>query len=660
MRPDSPPIGPPIASPMPADPATETELQACLDAAKAARAHGEHLRGASLARQAAAAALRLDRPTLAAEAHTLLALHLVRLGDVEGAVASGRLALQALGNDGPMQALSSAHSTMSLAYERAGLNTLAVGHAAQALEAAAACADGYAECIALNRMGCALDDPQGSQRGLAMLKDAEALARKLPDTDALFAALNNLSRRWVVEADRLRTIGADPGDALLQALSRAEEAVQLATHGGRSFAIATATANLAGVHRRLGHQVQARAYFDAALAMARPQGYSGLTATLELALASLDVEHAPSAATRQALQQRLETCPSGIDTDLRLQSRRLLVRCFREGGDLAGALNQMERLHDEAIAAQARRSDLQSRLLFSQAELDQARHATERARLDAEVQRLRADAEQREAERLALDRDHLAREVAARTHDLERAKTEAEAASRAKSAFLSIVSHELRTPLNGVMGMLELARRRATDARQVEQLAKATQAATTLSALFDDMLDYVAADSGAPANRGPVDLRELLQDVRHSRETLAQARGLEVSIDLDADLPAAVQSDGRRLRRILCALLDNALKFSPRGPIRLLARREVAADGAPPGLKLEVVDLGPGLEPDVAQRLFRPFELGDDSSTRPHGGLGLGLALARRLAETLGAQVGVDQPTTGGSAFWLRLDLAAD
>ena len=641
-------------------PITESTLRACLADADSARRQGDHVRGATLAREAAAAAERLGRPDLAAEAHSLLALHLVRLGDVEAAVASGRQALQELAAHGSQKALSGAHSTLSLAYERAGLNTLAIAHAAQALDVAVACRDPYAECIALNRMGCALDDPQGSQRGLEMLAESEALARKLPHTDALFSALNNLARRWVVEADRLAAGHADPHPALLQALSRAEEAASLVEPDEHAFAAATATANLAGIHRRLGHAEQARAQFEAALAMARQRGYTGLVATLELALASLAAETAPSAQSRQALQQQLAAGGTGVDPDLRLQARRLLVQCCRNVGDLAAALQQMELLHEEAITTQARRSDLQSRLLFSQAERDHARHATERARLDAELQRMRADAERREAHRIALDRDQLAREVTARTLELDKARIAAEAASRAKSAFLSIVSHELRTPLNGVMGMLAVMRRRATDPTQARNLDTATQSAATLSALFDDILDYVAADSGAPAVIEPVDLQELLQGIQQSRQASASARGQSVQVEIEPGLPAQLQTDARRVRRILIALVDNALKFGGPGPVRLRASLEPAVSDAPARLRIEVVDQGPGIEPGAAQRLFQAFEMGDDSSTRRFGGLGLGLALVNRLAETLGAQVGVDHREPVGSAFWLRLDLPAD
>jgi len=626
--------------------------QALLAASHAARVRGDHREGARLATQAMAAATAQANDPLAGDAQALLSLHQVRLGDVEAAVASGQRALVLLAAGGPPAAVSRVHSTLSLAYERAGLHSLAVSHAATALDGARACGDTTAECWALNRLGTAADDSAGGRRGLDLLAQALALAVQLAGADERISAMNNLSRRWVLEADRLG--GAPARQALLQALPLAEAAADLSRIHLPGFPLAAAAANLGGIHRRLGNAPQARLHFEQALTLARTQGYGGLVATVELALASLAFETSPDLATQQALAQQLDRADSPADPDLRRHARQLLVRGCRARGDLASALDQLERLRTEERAAQTDRADLQTRLLFNRAELDQARHAAERARLDAEVQRLRADAEHLAARQLALDRDLLEREVAARTAELLRAKSVAEAASRAKSAFLAIVSHELRTPLNGMLGMVELVRRRTADARQAEQLATAVAAGRQLNGLFDNILNYVAADPQAPAVADPTDVRSLLQGVLAGRQAAAQAKGMALDLQLPASLPAQLLLDGQRLAQIVDALLDNAVKFSQAGTVRLRAQW-LPGDSGPAHLRVDVADDGHGLGDAVLARLFRPFEMGDASSTRSHGGLGLGLALARRLAQGMGGDVGVDNHPPTGCTFWVNV-----
>ena len=628
-----------------------------LAAGDAARARGEHRAGADLARQALALANAHGDGGLAADAQALLALLLVRLGDLEGAVASGQRALAHLAAGPPTAALSRLHSTLSLAFERVGLHALAVQHAASALETARVVQDMAAECWALNRLGTAVGDGGGGDGvgdddGLALLEEALDLARRLPAPTETFAALNNLARRWMVRADHLS--GADARQALQQALPMAEAAMAIAESGMPGFALATAAANLGGLHQRLMNPGQAAARYGHALALARREGYTGLAATVELALAGLALSIDPTPQARAALADQLTRADAGIDPDLRPQLRRGLVDACRSAGDLAGALEQLELLHAEALADRARRSDLQTRLLIHRTELDQARHAADRARLDAELQRLRADAEHQAAHQLGLDRDLLEREVSARTAELARAKAVAEAANRAKSAFLSIVSHELRTPLNGMLGMLELARRRAADDRQAGQLSTALTAGRHLNRLFDHILNYAAADAQAPAAAEPADLRALLGALQQAWQGAAQARGLALALQVDAALPLMLPVDGQRLGQILETLLDNAIRFSHQGMVLLCACWQPAASG-PAQLRIEVADQGPGLGDDMLPRLFRPFELGDPSSTRRHGGLGLGLALAQRLAQGMGGQVGVDNHAPHGCTFWVSV-----
>lgn len=594
-------------------------------------------------------------PGLDAQALILHSQQQVRAGDLVGAVRYGHAALDR--GAGHLVLVSHAHSVLSTAYERGGLSALAVSHAVIALDAARRGGDPVAECWALNRLGTAVDDEPGALRGIQMLSQALTLARTLEPFDVLFGALNNLSRRWVIEAKRRASKGDDPRSAYDEARALAAEAAELQARLGNPFASATSLANLAGIHRGLGDWEAARTHAEAALQIARQHGFMGLARTLQILLATVNLEQAPSEAAMKALDELLAGDGAQADPDLLEQARRALMDTSRRHGDLAAALRHMECLHAEQLKMQAQRSDLQSKMLFNQAELEQARHLAEKARLDAELQRMRADAEHRAAHQLAQARDALEREVAARTAELQRAKTEAEAANRAKSSFLATVSHELHTPLNGLIGMVELARQRAVDRRQADQLRHASEAAWQLNAMFDNLLDYIAVDADAPPTPIVTDLGVLLDTVCRARTAAAQAQGVVLNTEAAPSLPPRVRLDGHRVARILDALLDNAIKFAPRAPVRLVL------DGEPIGpgrhrLCFSVIDHGPGLTPAQQRQLFEPFAPGDASSTRAHGGLGLGLALARRLAHSLGGEVGVAAHRPSGCRFYLCLEAA--
>ena len=162
------------------------------------------------------------------------------------------------------------------------------------------------------------------------------------------------------------------------------------------------------------------------------------------------------------------------------------------------------------------------------------------------------------------------------------------------------------------------------------------------------------ADTQAPPSAGDADVPALLEGVRQTWLPVAQARGLVLDLRADPALPGPLPVDGPRLGQILEALVDNAIKLTSQGRVLLQAAWQPAGD-RPAHLRLEVADTGPGLTDDMQARLFRPFELGDPSSTRRHGGLGLGLALAQRLAQGMGGQVGVDNHAPHGCTFWVSV-----
>ncbi len=239
---------------------------------------------------------------------------------------------------------------------------------------------------------------------------------------------------------------------------------------------------------------------------------------------------------------------------------------------------------------------------------------------------------------------------------LAQAKDEAQAASRAKSAFLANISHEIRTPLNGLVGLARLLQQSdlAADTRS-HYLDQMLDSAESLSGLMSDILDLSKIEAGRlTLETASFALRDMLGTMRMGYLTLAQARGLSFGIVVEDEVPAWVVGDPVRVRQILSNYLNNALKFTERGAVsvrvsRLDDRR----------LRIEVSDTGPGIEASMQERLFQPFTQADESTTRRYGGTGLGLSICRELATLMGGDVGVDSQPGEGATFWAELPLPA-
>jgi two-component system sensor histidine kinase/response regulator len=238
------------------------------------------------------------------------------------------------------------------------------------------------------------------------------------------------------------------------------------------------------------------------------------------------------------------------------------------------------------------------------------------------------------------------------------ANAKAEAASRAKGEFLANMSHEIRTPMNSVIGMARLALARETDARQSDYLEKILLSGEHLLGLIDDILDFSKLDAGKLKMEAvDFDLFELMQSLNSLMAGKAAAGGLHLALETDPELPRNLQGDPLRLRQVLLNFIDNAIKFTKQGSVRVRAKAlGQAAEGACEVL-FEVQDTGIGMSQVELSTLFQPFHQADGSVTRRYGGTGLGLAISKRLIEMMGGEVGVVSAENCGSTFWFRVQL---
>lgn len=255
-------------------------------------------------------------------------------------------------------------------------------------------------------------------------------------------------------------------------------------------------------------------------------------------------------------------------------------------------------------------------------------------------------------------RHHLESLVEERTAALTIAKVAAESASRAKSAFLANMSHELRTPMNGVMGMIELAKRRMQDPTGQSQLNKAQFSAERLLAVLNDILDISKIEAERMVLEDiPLLLADTVESLVATLGQKASEKGLALKIDLPEDLARMpLTGDPLRLGQVLLNLLGNAIKFTEQGSVTLRVRA-VGENTAGLQVRFEVSDTGIGISEDAQRRLFQTFEQADSSMTRKYGGTGLGLAISKRLVELMRGEIGVASTQGTGSTFWFVVSL---
>jgi PAS domain S-box-containing protein len=239
---------------------------------------------------------------------------------------------------------------------------------------------------------------------------------------------------------------------------------------------------------------------------------------------------------------------------------------------------------------------------------------------------------------------------------LREALETAEADVRVKEIFLAMMSHELRTPLQAVLGYADYLLNGdpgdMTD-DQLEDIQYIRLGALRMVALIDQLLDLSQMDAGRlELEQEPVDVRHVLEQVRQDVAPLANARDLDMSVIAPSDLPN-VLGDAGRIRQILLNLAGNAVKFTASGGVQIRA----SAEGE--WLRVAVQDTGIGIAPDQLEQIFEEFRQVESKLSRRHGGAGLGLAIARRLAEQMGGDITVESALGQGSTFTLRLPMVA-
>ncbi|CCD96904.1 conserved hypothetical protein; putative two-component sensor histidine kinase [Bradyrhizobium sp. ORS 375] len=247
------------------------------------------------------------------------------------------------------------------------------------------------------------------------------------------------------------------------------------------------------------------------------------------------------------------------------------------------------------------------------------------------------------------------RELEAAGAELRAARDAAQAANRAKSDFLAIMSHEIRTPLSGMVGMVDLLRGTPLTEEQKRYTVLAKESADLLLEVINDILDFSKLEAGRlQSEQIDFELPGLIESAVSFMGERAKKKNLDLKASLAPGLPQFLRGDPTRIRQVVLNLVSNAIKFTEQGSIEVRAAHCNHDDGTV-GLRVEVIDTGIGMSPEIQAQIFDPFVQADTSISRKYGGSGLGLAICRQLCTAMGGSIGVESEPGRGSRFWIEL-----
>jgi signal transduction histidine kinase/DNA-binding response OmpR family regulator/HPt (histidine-containing phosphotransfer) domain-containing protein len=238
-----------------------------------------------------------------------------------------------------------------------------------------------------------------------------------------------------------------------------------------------------------------------------------------------------------------------------------------------------------------------------------------------------------------------------REEELLAAKEAVEKSMELRNRFIANMSHEIRTPIQTILGMIELLENTKLDNEQEEYVRQAGFSADVLLTLINDILDFSKIEAGKLVIESiDFDPRACIEQAVDMIALEAQRKGLELVLDIAPGFPLVARGDPTRLRQVLVNLIKNAVKFTAAGEV-LVSARLLPESGGDGRLRVEVIDSGIGLGPEVIAKLFSSYYQGDTSHTRKYGGTGLGLAISKHLIERMGGDIGARDNDTAGATF---------